>query len=140
MNLGWSINRTVRVELWAGSIFDSSQQLEKGSRSRSWRTRMTPIQDDACRLLPIEERCMHLEDLKKTCRFNKSIIQYQSSLDVHYSRGSAELSHASASRIRSRNRYFIDPKWWHAYVHSVAQLLPLSPFSSNDLPSSIDKA
>ena len=140
MDVGWSINRTVRMELWAGSIFDPSHQLGKGSRSWSWRTRMTRVQDDACRLLPIEERCMHIEDLKKTCTFNKSIIQCQSSLHVHYSRGSAELPCASASRTRSRNRSFIDPKWWHAYVHSVVQLLSQSPFSSIDLPSSIGKA
>ena len=82
---------------------------------------------------------MHIENLK-TCRFNKSIIQCQSSLHVHYSRGSAELSYASASRTKSRNRCLIDPKWWHAYVHSVVQLLSRSPFSSTDLPSSIDKA
>ena len=74
MDIGWSINRTVRVELWAGSIFDPSHQLGKVSRSWSWRTRTTRVHDDACRLLPIEERCTHIEDLKKTCIFNKSII------------------------------------------------------------------
>ena len=118
MDVGWSINRTVRVELWAGSTFDASHQLGKGTRSRSWRTRMTRVQNDACRLLPIKERCMHIEHLKETCRFNKSIIQCRSSLHVHYSRESAELSYASACRTRSRNRCFIESKM-------VACLCPL---------------
>ena len=83
---------------------------------------------------------MHIEDLKKTCRFNKSIVPCQSSFHVHYGRGSAELAYASARRTRSRNLYFIDPTWGHTYVHSVVQFLSQLPFSSIDLPSSIDKA
>ena len=63
---------------------------------------MTWVQDNACRLLPIEERCIHIEGLRTTCSFNKSTMQCQSSLYVHGSRGSAELSFASASRTRSR--------------------------------------
>ena len=55
---------------------------------------MTQVQIDACRLLPIEERCMHTGHLKETCRFNKSFIQCRSSPHVHYSRESAELSYA----------------------------------------------
>ena len=36
---------------------------------------MMRVQQGACRLLSIEERCMDGEDAKMTCIFNESIIQ-----------------------------------------------------------------
>ena len=80
------------------------------------------------------------EVAKMTCIFNESIIQCEQSVHVHYSSGSAELSSASASRTRSLDRCFIVPTWWHAYAHSVSQLLSQRPFSPIGLPSLIDKA